>query len=75
MWYTEAQTMFFCFEGFEAGTCSGGLIASVASPEECCFTPGRGGHGGGAYVAAGDERCFNCMTIIGEGEISSYISS
>jgi hypothetical protein len=56
--------MFFCFEGF-GGTCSGDLLGAVSSPEDCCFTPNRNGLGGGAYVAAGDEQCRNCMDITG----------
>ena len=41
-------------------------MGAVDSPEECCFIPGRGGLGGGSFVAGGDEDCFSCMTIIGE---------
>ena len=61
--------MFFCFEGFAGGTCSGTLLGAVSTPNDCCFVPDRGGLGGGSYVESGSEQCFNCMTIIGEIQI------
>ena len=58
--------MFFCFEGFMGGTCSGSLFGVVNNPEDCCFTPERGGLGGGSFVETDEVDCFSCMTIIGE---------
>ena len=57
--------MYFCFEQFDRDSCAGDLLGRVSTPSECCFLRDRG-LGGGSYVAAGDERCINCMTLTGE---------
>lgn len=66
--------MYFCFTGFEGGTCAGDLLGVVDSPPDCCFIPDRGGLGGGSFVASGEEDCISCMSQIGEDSNNNITS-
>lgn len=60
-----AAAQVFCFPGGDTSCSTLPLTGGAASPSECCFTPGRGGRGGGSYSGTGSVECISCMTVIG----------
>ena len=61
--------MYFCFEGFVGGTCSGSLLGATTDTLDCCRPTSQGGLGGGSFVASGAEECFQCdIDLIGEDD-------